>query len=300
MNPDDVLAIEGDGEVLAQCALWWTTTPRLDGHRVGYIGRFNRSDPRAARRLLRTANERLAKAGCDVAVGPVDGSTWHRYRFVTEPFDQPPFFLEPDNPETYPQDFVDAGFAPLAHFVSAEETHLERVDERASRSQRRLASLGVTIRHLDPLRYFEELDRLYDVACESFAGALLFSPISREDFRALYAPLRAHVDPAYIRIAEHDGRTVGFAFGIPDHDARKRGERVDTVVGKTQAVLPELRYGGLGAVMLDDVRREARLRGMRRIIHALIREDNAALNGSRRVATQMRGYTLYRCGVARA
>jgi hypothetical protein len=45
--------------------------------------------------------------------------------------------------------------------------------------------------------------------------------------------------------------------------------------------------------MLDDVRRTAHERGMRRIVHALIREDNIALNGSRRTAKPIRRYTLY-------
>jgi len=299
MTPDDVLEVRADGETIAECALWWTSTPTLDGRRVGYVGRFASHDRRVAHRVLESAKVRLAHAGCAVVVGPVDGNTWNRYRFVTERFSGPPFFLEPDNPDEYPQDFRDSGFSPLARFVSAEETCLDRVDERAARSLRRLSALGVTIRRLDPLRYADELDKIYDVACKSFAGALLYSPISREEFHGLYEPLRSYVDPDFVRIAEHDGRAIGFAFGIPDHNAHSRGEPIDTIVGKTQAVLPELRYGGLGAVMLEDVRRAAERRGMRRIIHALIRDDNAALNGSRRVATTMRGYTLFGCGVER-
>lgn len=300
MTPDDVLTIRADGETIAECALWWRLTPFVGGRRAGYVGRYCCNDRRAGRVLLQTAKQLLAKAGCHTAIGPVDGSTWHRYRFVTERFDEPPFFLEPDNPDAYPQDFLDSGFAPCAHYVSAEETHLERVDERALRSLHRLTAMGVTIRHIDPLRYLEELDRFYDVARKSFASALLFTPVAREAFCALYEPLQDLVDPAYVRIAEHEGRTVGFAFGIPDHNARRGGRPLDTLVGKTQAVLPELRYGGLGAVMLEEVRREAHERGMRRIIHALIRDDNVALNGCRRVATQMRGYTLYACGVPNA
>lgn len=282
--PDDRIELRTDGETLAQCALWWSKTPRLHGKRVGYIGRYDRTDARAAQRLLRQACARLAAAGCGIAVGPVDGSTWHRYRLVTEPGTQPPFLLEPQNPAAYPKDFLAAGFTALAHYVSAEETTLERADARAARARERLCAEGVRIRKFDSLRYSEELDAIYEVATVAFASALLFSPIDRREFHALYEPLKSRVDPEFVRIAEHEGRVVGFAFGIPDGD---------TVVGKTQAVLPELRYAGLGAVMLDDVRRSAHARGMRRIVHALIRDDNVALNCSRRVATTMRGYTLF-------
>jgi GNAT superfamily N-acetyltransferase len=295
--PDDVIEIRADGETIAKCALWWSSTPQLDGHRVGYVGRYERTDERAARAMLQRALERLAGAGCGIAVGPVDGSTWYPYRFVTERGDRPPFFLEPENPDAYPEDFRQAGFAPLAHYVSAEETPLRTADERADRAAERLQRGGVRIRHLDLERYAEELDAIYDVACASFAGALLFSPITRPAFRALYEPLRSYVDPDFVRIAEHDGRAVGFAFGIPDVSALGRGHAVDTIVGKTQAVLPELRYGGLGTVMLNDVRRSAQHRGMRRIIHALIRDGNVAFNGSSRVAASMRGYTVYARGL---
>jgi GNAT superfamily N-acetyltransferase len=293
MRPDDIVECRSGGKTRARCALWWKRTPRLNGRKVGYIGRYERSDPRAAQEVLQAARARLAVAGCDTAVGPVDGSTWHRYRFVTERGLQPPFFLEPSNPDDYPRDFTACGFRTLARYVSAEETRLDDSDERVVRAADRLANAGVRVRPIDLGKYAAELDRIYDVACESFADALLFSPISRQEFHALHEPLQAYLDPDFIRVAEHNGRAVGFAFGIPDVTALQRGEPVDTIVGKTQAVLPALRYAGLGAVMLDSVRQSARARGMRRIIHALIRDDNSALKGSSRVAETMRSYTLF-------
>jgi hypothetical protein len=95
MMTDDVLEVRVDGEVLAKCALWWSATPQFEGSRVGFIGHYERSDERAAQTLLQLVRKRLALAGCGIVVGPVDGSTWHRYRFVTERGDRPPFLLEP-------------------------------------------------------------------------------------------------------------------------------------------------------------------------------------------------------------
>jgi GNAT superfamily N-acetyltransferase len=293
MDADDILEVTADGETLARCSLWWSHTPQLHNRRVGYIGHYTRKDERSAQHLLERARRALASAGCATAIGPVDGTTWHRYRFVTERGDRAQFFLEPENPPEYPHDFISAGFWPIAEYVSAEETQLDRSDPRVTRASQRLASAGVRTRPLDLERFNEELDAIYGVACRAFAGAFLYSHISRAEFGALYEPLRQHLDPDFIRIAEHDGRVVGFAFGVPDVTAVQRGEPIDTIVGKTQAVLPELRYAGLGAIMLDDVRRAGYRRGMQRIIHALIRDDNPALNGSRRVAMPIRTYTLY-------
>jgi GNAT superfamily N-acetyltransferase len=298
MMPDDVLEVRADGEVLAKCALWWSSTPQFDGSRVGYIGEYERNDERAAQTLLQLVRKRLALAGCGIVVGPVDGSTWHRYRFVTERGDRPPFLLEPDNPDSYPEDFRKAGFRPLAHYVSAEEMSLDRGDARADRAKERMRQTGVCIRPLDLGRLDEELDGIYDVACASFADALLFSPISRQTFRASYECLRPHLDPDFILVAQRGERVVGFAFGIPDLKALERGQQIDTIVMKTLAVLPEPRYRGLGTVMLNDVRCAAHRRGMRHIIHALIREGNVSLNLSKRFALPMRGYTLFASKIA--
>jgi GNAT superfamily N-acetyltransferase len=156
----------------------------------------------------------------------------------------------------------------------------------------------VTIRPFDPAYFERELDAMYDVACAAFASSLLFAPLERAAFAAQYAPLRDQIDPDFVRIAEHDGRAVGFAFGIVDRTALERGAPLDTLVGKTQARLPERRYAGLGAALLDDVRRRARERGLRRIIHALIRDDNVARATSERSATVFRRYGLFARNVA--
>lgn len=291
---DETIEVRSGWTSLARCSLWWSTTPLLSGRRVGYVGGYSRSDEQAAERVLTYAQRRLASAGCRTAVGPVDGSIWHRYRFVTERGDRPAFFLEPENPDEYPLDFLSAGFAPLAHYVSAEETDLALRDPRVARAAARLRDAGVSIRPFDRSCYDRELDAIYDVASVSFRDNLLFSPISRHAFHALYEPLRGRIDPDFVRIAEHDGRPIGFSFGIIDFSAQKRDAALDTIVGKTQARLPELRYAGLGAVILDDVRRVAHQRGMRRIVHALMREnESAAFNGSRRVASVFRRYTLF-------
>ena len=60
---------------------------------------------------------RLAAERCTIAIGPVDGNTWQRYRLITEPGTEPPFFLEPDNPDAWPGQFTAAGFTPLAQVL---------------------------------------------------------------------------------------------------------------------------------------------------------------------------------------
>ena len=86
----------------AEALLWWTHVPALPGEKLGVIGGFNATSASATSAVLAEAGERLRAQGCTLAVGPMDGNTWRRYRFVTEPGTEPPFLLEPTNPATWP------------------------------------------------------------------------------------------------------------------------------------------------------------------------------------------------------
>ena len=298
LDADATLEIRDGMRVAARLSLWWTRTPALAGERVGFFGDYACADARAAQPLLDAACRRLRAAGCTLAIGPVDGSTWTRYRFITQRGGRARFLLEPDNPDAYPLQVQAAGFRPFAAYFSAVEMPADESDARTQRAAARIRASGVTIRPFHPACFERELDAMYDVAGAAFASSLLFAPLERAAFHALYAPLREQIDPDFVRIAEHDGRAVGFAFGIVDRTALERGAPLDTLVGKTQARLPERHYAGLGAALLDDVRRRARERGLRQIIHALIRDDNVARATSRRSATVFRRYALVARNVA--
>src|SRR5271166_6011745 len=98
MEPQERLSITADGAILAECSLWWEDTAALGGLRTGYIGNYARTDAAAAQVLLRQSRATLRAAGCAYAAGPIDGSTWHRYRFITHRGTRQRFLLEPDNP----------------------------------------------------------------------------------------------------------------------------------------------------------------------------------------------------------
>src|SRR5687767_13758004 len=79
----------------ATALLWWSNVPALPGEKLGVIGGFEASSADAAKAVLMQARERLRAEQCTLAVGPMDGNTWRRYRFVTDPGVEPPFLLEP-------------------------------------------------------------------------------------------------------------------------------------------------------------------------------------------------------------
>ncbi|HEY5792125.1 MAG TPA: hypothetical protein VIS74_02430 [Chthoniobacterales bacterium] len=285
--------LDPDQFEVARGSLWWTHAPPHPGHRPGILGHFAAASLEAARKLLDGACERLREAGCTLAIGPMDGNTWRKYRLVTEPGTEPPFFLEPANPPEWPGYFVSAGFAVLATYTSSLNSDLSKRDPRADRAAERLRKAGVAIRPLDPADFADELRKIHAVSAVSFTHNFLYTELAESTFLAQYLPIQSKVRPELVLLAEHEGRPVGYLFAIPDFAQAQRGETIDTVIGKTLAVLPGKSYGGLGVVLTDELQRTAHRLGYRRVIHALQHEQNNVRNMSEFYGPVMRRYALF-------
>lgn len=297
---EHLLVVDSRGTDCARAAIWWSQTPSLPHARVGCLGHYAAATRAAASVLLQHATARLQRVGCTVAIAPIDGSTFRNYRFVTqrnieEGIDghpHPPFFLEPDNPESWPNDLHDAGFTPMAEYVSA-RTWLTGPDERLDGLVAQAAAKGVHIRPFDPSCFKSELARLYPVIMQSFQSNLLFAPIPQGEFVELYAPMRTLLQPDLVLLAERQGDLVGFLFALPDVAQAQRGEKIDTVIFKTLAVLPEMAGMGIGSLLAAQAHTNAHAMGYRFAIHALMHHDNRSRNISAHYAAPMRRYALF-------
>jgi GNAT superfamily N-acetyltransferase len=281
----------GDG--FARCTIWWDTVPNYPPEKLGVIGHFQTQSPEAGSSILEHAVQRLREAGCTLAVGPMDGNTWRSYRVLTERGAEPPFFMEPDNPDTWPPAFDLAGFSTLATYSSLLVTDLTRRDPRTARTLDRLQRDGVTIRQLDPARFEDDLRSIYQVSIVSFSENYMYTELSESAFLNQYTPYKEKIRPELVLIAEHDGQPVGYLFAIPDYAEAVRGEPVRTVIGKTLAILPGRRYAGLGVVLADLLHERSHAMGFIRLIHALQHESNKVRNMSNHFGSVMRRYTLY-------
>jgi GNAT superfamily N-acetyltransferase len=281
-----------DGVVEARCSLWWSDAPQYATHRTGVIGHFAGTGSAAAV-LLNHACSQLANHGCTIAIGPMDGNSWRRYRVLTERNSWPSFFLEPDNPDDWPPLFIGASFTPVAEYYSARVTKLAVENPRAETVWQRLSKRGFAIRRLELESLATELDRLYELALASFAQNFLYTPISREEFLAQYQAVLPYIQPELVLIAEYDGRPCGFVFALPDVLEQRRAQIRETFIVKTLAVHPDAAGRGLGSVLLWQVNRAAAALGYRAAIHALMHESNQSMKMSGREGQVFRRYTLY-------
>jgi GNAT superfamily N-acetyltransferase len=286
------LLLDDGGAVVGRSSLWWQKAPALPGQRVGLIGHYAVAGAEPAVRVLTHACERLAAAGCTLAVGPLDGTTWNRYRLLTERGTEPLFFLEPDNPDDWPGHFTALGFTTLASYYSAVTEDLKPppgMDEVA----RRAGSEGMTWRNLNFDRFDDELRALHALSLDSFRQNFLYSPIGAEEFMALYRGVRPYARSDMILLLEQGDRLVGYLFGVPDHLQAKRGMPVDTAIIKTMAVHPDFMGQKLGGLLMARFHEVAAGLGFRRVIHALMHEENRSRKLSSHSARTIRRYTLY-------
>lgn len=264
----------------------------------GLIGHYETTDPIAGEPLLRKAVRRLGQMGAERVLGPINGSTWGRYRLAL-PLDpgegdpEPAFLSEPLNPPDYMFDFEEAGFHVAATYESAIVEDLSEPDPRRGELAERVRARGAVIRPLDLDRFDDELRALYELSVGAFAENLYYSPIGFDEFRARYLPLRPLLDPGLVRMAEDaDGRLLGFVFAFPDLLTMAAGRPTRAVL-KTLATAPAARGLGLGAFLTDEVRRLAHEKGYASVIHALMQADNASIRISRHTARVFRRYALY-------
>ncbi|HVR34842.1 MAG TPA: GNAT family N-acetyltransferase [Methylomirabilota bacterium] len=287
------VAVAPDHSISAECSLWWEDTPRLPDQKPGLIGHYAATDAGAAGQLLRHACSRLADRRCTLAIGPMDGSTWRRYRLLTERGTEPTFFLEPDNPDDWPDHFTHAGFHVLAGYYSAINTDLTRADPRLDRVRDRLDHLGIRLRPLAPDRFLQELEAIFTVARVSFRGNFLYTRIRQDAFIQEYQAIRPLIRSELILIAEREGEPIGFVFTLPNLRHGERGPSTDTAILKTVATLPDRQYAGLGSLLVAETQSRARDLGYHRVIHALMHQGNHSINVSSRYATPFRRYSLF-------
>ena len=264
---------------------------------TGLVGHYAATDADAAVALLRDATRRLVAAGAQRVLGPMNGTTWARYRFaIAEPSGESggrPFLGEPVNPPEYPAHFVRAGFREAAWYESRITPDMAVANPRAAAAEATARARGVTIAPIDLARFDDDLRDLHGLSLRAFAENLYYSPIGAEEFAAMYRPMRALLDPALVLLArDGEASLIGYAFAYPD-PLSLEGGRPHRLIVKTLAVDPAWRSIGLGALLVERLHAAARGAGLSTVIHALMQAANDSVKISAHTARLFRRYALY-------
>ena len=281
------------------------------GTPLGMLGFFESvQDGDAAKHVLAAAIDWLHAQGVKMIVGPMDGDTWHRYRFNVGPFDQPAFLMEPYNKPYYAELWGRAGFEPLEHYYSkVTDAVIAATDLQESYEQ--ATAGGYTLRPLRLSQFEQEISIIYQISTSIFADNFLYQEITLNDFLDLYRPARSLIDHELVLIAESpDGEPVGFVFSLVDYQravVAMRGKQgwwakfqfllhrhlADAVNIKSLGVLPGHRRTGVAGALMYQTYRTSVRKGFRSVNLCLIREGNPSGRLDGDVGTVMRRYVLY-------
>lgn len=309
-----VLAFEGR-EPVARCSAIINHRYREEGELLGFIGYFEARDCyAAAEAVLDEALQWLRSRGIRRIRGPINGSTYQSYRFMTQGFDREPFFLEPYNPAHYPAFWERFGFQVCREYVSS-VTDSHATAERLVREYRRTVGSGYTTRPFDLQRFDDDLRLMFDLSTRSFTGAWMWRPVDFPEFQEQYGGMRAILDPALCHFMFKGEEPVGFIFGLPDvgpairamggdrdwgarlRFAFNRG-RARRALLKTLGVVPGRRMGSQALALCHLFHVAAAERGYAMTVHALMREDNPSLRMSdSRGGEPFKRYALYQLDV---
>ncbi len=292
-----------EGKLTARCSIWvepqllfaptaeQLNLPPVNAQpKLGFIGHYAATSLRAGMELLELAEWELKRRGCNVAIGPVDGSTWKRYRLMTKSSGERLFPLEPVNPLSWNQHFQHAGFGALKTYGSSVNEELDAKDPDGKTIKAKLTRHGVKLRSLSLANLSSDLEGIYKVTMEAMQNNFLFSPVDRASFLKDQMKLTALADPELVVVAERAGEVVGYLFAYPDRKTESSQERL---IMKTIARDPDSKLKGLGRILYQEVHSRAYEKGFREAIHALYTTGNTASEISSMYGKSIRSYAVY-------
>jgi len=259
--------------------------------KIGAVGKYACIDDNEAAKALFGQVEKIAReSDCNMVIGPFDGSTWNDYRLNTKQKSDS-FFLEPNYPTYYNTHFQQAGFAVLATYYSQATEVLSRNEDALNAQQQKYESAGAIFRQIDLGNYKEELEKIAHFSNKAFKENFLFSPIAIESFVEKYLMIKPIIDPTFVYLVNNqEGDLWALCFAIKNlNDPTGK-----TLIIKTLARTKDAPLKGIAYFLGAKTGAEAAKKGYTKVIHALMRSDNASRDASKRIDGEVISeYVLY-------
>lgn len=270
-----LFVVKNEGKISARAGIIYNENLKYKDYNVLQIGFFEAEDNINAVKFLFEEIKRFAKnSGYDYLIGPINGSTWKKYR-VTLPSSNPPFLMDNYNKPYYAKLFEECGFESIANYSSTVCNNLDRDYSRLEKFSKIFEKKGVKIRQFNPENFDEDIRKIYDISTKSFVKNFLYTPIGFEEFYKMYEPVKSFLNPEWILFAENEiNEPIAFVFGFDNLFSRDK----KSLILKTLAQIPDYKYRGTGSYLIELLHRKAHLSGYDNIIHALMHESNVSAN----------------------
>jgi ribosomal protein S18 acetylase RimI-like enzyme len=222
--------------------------------------------------------------GITVLKGPINATAWHQYRAMsmtdTSPFFKTELFCEP-----YYYDFLKAQHpSKEITYHSGYRKSFDFIIKATEPAYRQSQEQGFVISEIKDISR-QQLTEVLTISKTVFKDNWGYTDVSEESFGALYSSqkLDAYLNKIYFLL--HDGKIVGYLSSLIEDPT--------TLILKTIAIFPEYQGKGLGNALVHKAHVDAREHGYKKIIYALVREDNKIKNFPKDEAVEFRKYSTF-------
>jgi GNAT superfamily N-acetyltransferase len=238
------------------------------GDSIGLIGFYECiEDENLSRELIESATNNLKNRGCKLIRAPIDLTIWHPYRFVVNQKDS--FILEPITKDYYIKQFENQGFKIESEFGSGERTNYETILPYTKPSYDLLLKEGFKIEKVTRENLEKASLLMLEIAKKTFTDSWSYVEISKEEYLFLYQDTIDMLHNLLLEIVYNpEGKAIGFCSSIYD-PINKRN-----MILKSIAILPEYQNKKIGAALIYSQHKEAKEKGILKIIYALVRMGN--------------------------
>ena len=299
-RPSEIVIFTDENNNIGGSLHLWHNRPDYNGRKISYIGNVNIHEKyrKNEEQLFNKIFEELKKEGIETIIGPLNGTTWNTYRYVTEKGNGRPFLLEPWNEDYSVSLFEKLDFKHLAGYIS---TVMEGMNSDGRKN------LNKKIEKLKKFDYYKDikvesaenkdlltvLNKVYDLTVEAFKNNFLYSELDREIFLKMYMSYEDKIVKKFFKMLYLKDELIGYVFGIPDYAELQYKGKIETMILKTIAVSPKYNGKGMGYILIDELVKEAEKSGYKNVIYALMYEKNISKNIGLLLGDELRRYTLF-------
>ena len=299
-RPSEIMIFMDENNNIAGSLHLWHNRPNYNEKVTSYIGNVNILEKyrKNETEIFNEIFENLKNDDIEIIIGPLNGTTWNTYRYVTDRGNHPPFLMEPFNEEYYVELFEKIDFKPLTYYISTIMENMNPVQRgHLSKKIEKLKKFDyykdITVKSAENKDLITMLNKIYDLTIEAFKNNFLYSELDREIFLKMYMSYEDKIVKKFFKMLYLKDELIGYVFGIPDYAELQYKEKVETMILKTIAISPKYNGKGMGYILIDELVKEAERSGYKNVIYALMHEKNISKNIGSLLGDELRRYALF-------
>ena len=299
-RPSEIVIFTDENNNIGGSLYLWHNRPDYNGRKTSYIGNVNIYEKyrKDEEQLFNKVFEELKKEGIETIIGPLNGTTWNTYRYVTEKGNGRPFLMEPWNEDYSVSLFEKLDFKHLAGYISTVMEGMnsdgrKKLNKKIEKLKKFDSYKDIRVESAENKDLLTVLNKVYDLTVEAFKNNFLYSKLEREIFLKMYLSYEDKIIKKFFKMLYLKDELIGYVFGIPDYTELGYKGKIDTIILKTIAVSPEYNGKGMGYILINSLIEEAEKEGYENVIYALMHESNVSKNIGLLLGNILRKYTLF-------